>query len=257
LRLLMLGYSYIMGGVFLWLLDSAYFVFFKRLAFIEALWSGLEPSRLFLRLAAEALLLLAALLHIRRDALFKEELSYWPQTPAEELWQGSPYSEDKGKRLLFFALKLAIALRLNKRQLHKLRRLCYCYDIGLFANDENNSGEHIELGAEIVAHFKSLQDLTPLILAHEEHYNGSGYYCLAGERIPIQCRILQVALMFDNLHKGLEGQPGLPYKVALQELGYYAGGMLDPELVSLFQKLMRRMPMLREQSTQTAGYYIP
>ncbi|MCL1906087.1 MAG: hypothetical protein FWG06_03655 [Clostridiales bacterium] len=256
LRLMLLGYAYIMGGAFLWLLDSAYFVFFCRFTMEEALWSGLEPVRLLIRLAVEALLLLAALMHIRHASLFKEELQYWPQTPGEELWHGSPYSADKGKRLLFFSLKLAIALRLNKRQQDKLRRLCYCYDMGLFRAAEDATGEHIELGAEIAAQFKNLQDLVPLILAHEEYYNGSGHYCLAGQRIPLQCRILQVALMFDDLHKGMASRPALPYMAALQELGYYAGTMLDPELVALFQKLMRRMPILREHAAQTAGHYM-
>ena len=252
----MLGYAYIMGGTLLWLLDSAYIVFFHRLTLEEALWSGLDPLRLLIRLAAEALLLIAALVHIRRSAQFKEELNYWPQTPNEELYQGSPYSVDRGKRLLFFALKLAIALPLNKRQQDKLRRLCYCYDIGLFSAAEGVPGEHIELGAEIAAHFKNLQDIVPLILAHEEYYNGSGYYCLAGEKIPVQCRILQVVLMFDNLQRGVEGRSALSYAAALQELGYYAGTMLDPELVALFQKLMRRMPMVSENATQTAGHYM-
>jgi hypothetical protein len=256
LRLILLGYAYIAGGAFLWILDSAYFVFFRRFTLVEALWSGLEPWRLLVRLAVEALLLIMALVHIRRTAFFKEELSYWPQTPNEELWQGSPYSEDKGKRLLFFSLKLAIALRLNNRQQDKLRRLCYCYDIGLFKTVEDEPGEHIELGADIAAHFKILQDLVPLILAHEEYYNGSGYYCLAGERIPIQCRILQVVLMFDNLHRGIDGRSALPYAVALHELSYYAGTMLDPELVALSQKLMRHMTMLRDRATQTAGHYV-
>jgi hypothetical protein len=256
LRLFILGYAYIMGGAFLWLFDSAYFLFFRRFTLAEALWSGLDAPRLLLRLTLEALLLIAALIHIRRAARFKEEINYWPQTPHDELWHGSPYSADKGKRLLFFSLKLAIALRLNRRQQDKLRRLCYCYDMGLFTAAEGAPGAHIELGAEIAAHFKSLQDLVPLILAHEERYNGSGYYCLAGARIPVQCRILQVVLMFDNLHKGVEGRPALPYSAALQELAYYGGSMLDPELVALFQKVMRRLPPLRERAAQTAEYYV-
>lgn len=253
MRLVLLGYAYIMGGAFLWLLDSAYFVFFRRFTLEDALWGGVDPLRLLIRLAVEALLLIAALIHIRNSSQLKEEINYWPQTPDEELWQGSPYSADKGKRLLFFSLKLAMALRLNKHQQDKLRRLCYCYDIGLFQAAEDAPGEHIELGAEIASHFRSLQGIVPLILAHEEYYNGSGYYCLAGERIPVQCRILQVVLMFDNLHQGVVGQGGIPYMAALQELSYYAGTMLDPELVALFQKLMRRMPMLREHAAQTVG----
>ena len=256
MRLFLLGYAYLMTGALLWLLDSAYFVFFFRLSLKEALWSGITPLHLLIRLAVAALLLIAALIHIRRLALLKDEISYWPQTPDEELWHGSPYSADKSKRLLFFGLKLAIALGLSKRNQDKLRRLCYCYNIGLFdaATDEN--GEHIELGAEIASHFTGLQDLIPLILAHEEYYNGSGYYCLAGERIPIQCRILQVVLMFDDLQNEIKGRAGLTYGAALQELGYYAGARLDPELVALFQKLMRRMPMLRERATRTADYYM-
>lgn len=253
MRLFLLGYAYIMGGSCLWLLDAAFFVFFRELTLREALWGGVEPSRLLIRLTVEAVLLIVALRHMQLITTHKEEMNYWPQTPDEELWYGSPYSPDKGKRLLFFSLKLAIALRMNPHAQDKLRRLCYCYDLGLFNQAEAAAGEHIELGAAIATHFTSLQSIVPLIRAHEEYYNGSGYYCLAGQRIPIQCRILQVVLMFDNLHQGSREQVGMGYSAALEELSYYAGTMLDPELVELFQRLMRRMPMLREPAAQTAG----
>ena len=256
MRIFLLGYAYIAAGVLLWLGDAAFLIFVHNYTLPEALWSGVDPMRLLIRLIVEAVLLVVALKHMQSITDHKEELNYWPQTPDEELWYGSPYSEDKGKRLLFFSLKLAIAMRLNAHDQDKLRRLCYCYDLGLFNEAENSSGEHIELGAAIATHFRSLQSIVPLIRAHEEYYNGSGYYCLAGQRIPVQCRILQVVLMFDNLHQGVDGRAGLPYQAALQELGYYAGTMLDPELVALFQKLLRRMPLLRDHATQTAGSYL-
>lgn len=252
MRIFLLAYAYIAAGVLLWLGDAAFFIFIYDYTLPQALWSGIAPLRLLIRLIAEAVLFIVALKHLQSAADQTDKLNYWPQTPDEELWYGSPYSEDKGKRLLFFSLKLAIALRLNAHEQDKLRRLCYCYDLGLFNEAESSPGAHIELGAAIAAHFKSLQSIVPLIRAHEEYYNGSGYYCLAGQRIPIQCRILQVVLMFDDLHQGTARQAGLSYGAALEELSYYSGAMLDPELVELFQRLMRRMPMIRERTALTS-----
>ncbi len=246
LRLFLLIYSYFAAGAFLWLADSAYFVFMHELSMAEALFSGISAGRLFLRLAILAVLIVLAWMHLQKVIHSREELAYWPQTPDDELWHGSPYSQVAGRRLLFFALKLAVALRMDKIQKDKLRRLCYCYDLGIFAAKPDQRFSHIDMGAAIAAQFTMLEDIVPLIRAHEEYYNGSGYYCLAGERIPLPCRILQVVLVFDNLCQGNYDLVPLSYNEALNELDYYSGTMLDGDLVALFQKLMRHTPMIAE-----------
>jgi len=70
---------------------------------------------------------------------------------------------------------------------------------------------------------------------HHENYDGSGAPGrLAGDRIPLAVRILQVADTYDALTLSLPNRPGLDRDQALAELRRRAGSILDPALVECF-----------------------
>ena len=247
--------KWLAGGLAFWLLDSVWLVLSQQTSFTAALLSEVSLPRLLVRLAVLTVLLFPVLNSLLKRAGSRQGLQGWPYEHANDLWFGAPASPQKSKRLLFYALRLATALRLNAYEQDKLRRLCYCYDLGMFAIDADRSNDadwerHIQLGAQIAGQFRMLEVIVPLILAHEEYYNGSGYYCLSGSRIPVQCRILQVVLMFDQATGGKRPKRKAELAEALDELTLYAGTVLDPELVGLFQHLMRRPHLEQEEREQ-------
>jgi hypothetical protein len=246
--------KWLAGGLVFWLLDSLLLMLSQQMAFGAAFLSEVSPGRLLLRLVVLAILFFPLLNSFLKRIGSEKHLQTqnWPYGHAADLWYGAPASPQKSKRLLFYALRLAAALRLNAHEQDKLRRLCYCYDLGVFAIDADRSNtveweRHIQLGAKIAAQFRMLEVIVPLILAHEEYYNGSGYYCLSGKRIPVQCRILQVVLMFDQVTGGKRPKRKAQLVEALDELTFYAGTVLDPELVRLFQNLMLRPRLEQEE----------
>lgn len=243
-------------GAAIWLGDCALVMLSQKLTFTEALWSGPSAGRLLIRLLVVVVCLFPALNHTFWHWGWRKELKSWQQGHFADIWQGAPDSTEKSKRILFYALRIANALRLSSYEQDKLRRLCYCYDLGMFVVDGRCQQQaldwerHIQLGARIAGNFRLLETIVPLILTHEEYYNGSGYYCLSGSRIPIQCRILQVALLFDHACGGKRPKRKAALEEALLELSYYAGTVLDPELVIVFQRLMRRPHLEQEEQEQ-------
>jgi len=70
----------------------------------------------------------------------------------------------------------------------------------LSAEELSRVRAHAELGASIVDQIEFLKSLTPVILHHHEHWDGSGYpNALVAEEIPLLARILAVADAYDAM----------------------------------------------------------
>src|SRR6185295_10125344 len=60
--------------------------------------------------------------------------------------------------------------------------------------------KHADYGAAIVAPLRFAGAVAPVIRAHHEHWDGSGYPCgLRGEEIPLGARIIAVVDAFDAM----------------------------------------------------------
>jgi diguanylate cyclase (GGDEF)-like protein/PAS domain S-box-containing protein len=99
--------------------------------------------------------------------------------------------------------------------------------------------KHSEIGYRIA---KSIPDLAPIadwILKHHEWWNGQGYPLgLAGEDIPLPCRILAIADAFDAMTKDRPYRRAMQIDAALAELKSQAGVQFDPALVEEFIKIL-------------------
>jgi putative nucleotidyltransferase with HDIG domain len=91
---------------------------------------------------------------------------------------------------------------------------------------------HAELGANIVDQIEFLKSLTPVILHHHEHWDGSGYpNGLRAEEIPLLARILAVADGFDAMTTERAFRKRLTVARARKELLAQAGAQFDPQVV--------------------------
>ncbi|WDP92497.1 MAG: HD domain-containing protein [Desulfobacter sp.] len=95
--------------------------------------------------------------------------------------------------------------------------------------------QHPVLGADIIRPLVFLSDIEPLIRAHHELFNGSGYPDgKKGEEIPLGARIITVCDAFETM---ISGRPGIPKKdmaTALDGLKQGAGTRFDPKVVQAF-----------------------
>ncbi len=98
---------------------------------------------------------------------------------------------------------------------------------------------HPESGAEIVRMASNLDFVAGLILAHHEHYDGSGYpYGLQRELIPFGSRILAVADAYSAMTDGRPyREPWSPEK-ALEEIKRCSGTQFDPRIAEAFIEMI-------------------
>lgn len=99
---------------------------------------------------------------------------------------------------------------------------------------------HSEMGASILSHISWLHDIVPIIEAHHEWYNGTGYpRGLKGDNIPLLSRILSVADSFDAMTSDRSYRKAYPVEKAVEELKNNAGTQFDPRVVEVFLELLQ------------------
>jgi two-component system cell cycle response regulator len=97
---------------------------------------------------------------------------------------------------------------------------------------------HALHGAELASKIGLLREAADAIAAHHERWDGSGYpRQLAGERIPIEARIVAVADAFVSMRSGRTYRHGLSRTAALKEIFLQAGHQFDPAITRALLEL--------------------
>jgi HD-GYP domain-containing protein (c-di-GMP phosphodiesterase class II) len=102
---------------------------------------------------------------------------------------------------------------------------------------------HPLVGAQIVTPIGFLSDTVDLIRHHHERFDGNGYPDgLRGPEIPLSARIFSVADSFDAMTSDRPYRGSIGIERALVELRGGAGSQFDPEVVSIFVKMIEDGP---------------
>jgi HD-GYP domain-containing protein (c-di-GMP phosphodiesterase class II)/GGDEF domain-containing protein len=102
---------------------------------------------------------------------------------------------------------------------------------------------HPRIGHRLVSGIPALAGIAPAVLHHHERYDGSGYPSgLAGERIPLEARIIGVADSFSAMTAARPYSKAMAPEDACTELERCAGTQFDPEVVQLFVEAVRERP---------------
>lgn len=99
---------------------------------------------------------------------------------------------------------------------------------------------HPSTGTRILQDISFLQDSLPLILHHHERFDGKGYpNNLKGHDIPLGSRIIAIADTFDAMTSDRPYRKALDKEVAIKEIIKYSGTQFDPDIVSVFLKIIQ------------------
>lgn len=102
---------------------------------------------------------------------------------------------------------------------------------------------HVDIGADILSSIDFPYPVVPIVRAHHENWDGSGYPAgLRGEQIPIGARILSVVDCFDALLSDRPYRPAMPQAEALGILIERSGSMYDPRVVDAFVRMAAALP---------------
>ena len=97
--------------------------------------------------------------------------------------------------------------------------------------------KHVEKGAEVIEPVGGLlHRIIPIILAHHDKFDGSGYHPTQGEQIPIEARIISVADVYDAMTSDRPNAEAKPPLVAKQFITERSGTDFDPSVVKAFLK---------------------
>lgn len=148
---------------------------------------------------------------------------------------------------------MARRLGMPESEIANLELLAQVHDLGkvaipdqtLFKRDPLTEAEreyieqHCEVGFRIAKASQELAGVAEFILHHHEWWNGSGYPAgLAGEAIPLACRILAIADAYDAMTSDRPHRPALSPATAREQLRALSGKQFEPELVERFLTIL-------------------
>lgn len=99
--------------------------------------------------------------------------------------------------------------------------------------------KHPEICVTLFQEFPAFKTVMKWIKYHHERVDGSGYYHLKGEEIPLASRLLALADTYSAITMDRSYKASLPYENAVSELRLVAGTQLDSELVKIFCTIPR------------------
>lgn len=94
-------------------------------------------------------------------------------------------------------------------------------------------------GAAILEPSVSLRPLVPLVLAHHENYDGTGYpQGLKGEGIPVGSRVIIVADAYEAMTSDRIYRKAIGHDRAMEQLEKYKGVQFDPKVVRALNQVI-------------------
>jgi len=161
-------------------------------------------------------------------------------------------THDHLQRMPSMAVAVAMQLGLSEEETDALRAAALLHDIGKLAVPEHILSKpgkltpeeferikvHPIVGAEILQRVRFPYPVAPIVRAHHEKWDGSGYPDgLKGEEIPIGARILGAVDCLDALTSNRQYRPALPFSEALAVLEADSGKGYDPRVVEVVSSL--------------------
>jgi len=113
--------------------------------------------------------------------------------------------------------------------------------------------KHSELGADLLGHFESYKEVSRIVLAHQEHFDGTGYpNGLKGKEIPLHARIIGIADAYHAMTSDRPYRKALSPVTAARELLNHSGQQFDPKLVKAFLDGLLKKGKITENDLQAA-----
>ena len=104
---------------------------------------------------------------------------------------------------------------------------------------------HTVVGAEILERVRFPYPVVPIVRAHHEAWDGSGYpYGLKGAEIPIGARILSAVDYLDALASDRQYRRAMPLDEVMTRLTAESGKSFDPKVVDVLKRCYRTLENL-------------
>ena len=168
-------------------------------------------------------------------------------------------THDHLQRVRIYAIEVAKELGMTGTELEALHAASLLHDIGKLAVPEHIIAKpgrltpeefekmkiHTIVGAEILERVRFPYPVVPIVRAHHEKWDGSGYpYGLKGEEIPIGARILSAVDYLDALASDRQYRRAMPLDEVMKRLVGESGKSFDPKVVEVLKRRYRTLENL-------------
>jgi HD-GYP domain-containing protein (c-di-GMP phosphodiesterase class II) len=174
---------------------------------------------------------------------------------AEALDARDRYTAGHSLRVSDSAEALARELQLAPRQIETIRLAAWLHDVGKIGIpdavllkpgplSEEEFGLitlHPQIGRRILERAPGLEPLLEAVELHHENFDGTGYpYGIAGDRIPLDARLIRVADAFDAMTTDRAYRPALTPESAMKVIESGSGREFDPACAAALLRILRR-----------------
>jgi putative nucleotidyltransferase with HDIG domain len=164
------------------------------------------------------------------------------------------YTEHHSQRVSAYAATLAAAMGLRNEVIEDIKAAAMLHDIGKLdisrdllykaaklTNEEYEQiKRHVDKGIGLLEPVGgSLRRVIPIVLAHHDKFDGTGYHPTKGEAIPIEARIIAVADVYDSLTSDRPYRKAMSPFDARDIIVKGSSTEFDPKVVEAFQKAFK------------------
>ena len=177
-------------------------------------------------------------------------------------------THDHLQRVRIYALEVAKELQVSNEERDALQAAALLHDIGKLAIPEHIISKpgrltpeefekmkiHPVVGAEILERVRFPYPVVPIVRAHHEKWDGSGYPLgLKGNQIPIGARILAAVDFLDALASDRQYRRALPLEEAMSRLEEESGKSFDPKVVQVLERRYAELEQLVRERIESLG----
>jgi putative nucleotidyltransferase with HDIG domain len=161
------------------------------------------------------------------------------------------YTYHHSIRVAEYAAKIAEYMGFDSKRIDDVKDASLLHDIGKreiarellhkaadFTESEyEDMKEHVQKGVDLIRPVGgSLRRIIPIILAHHDRFDGSGYHSTQGEAIPLEARIISVADVYDAMTSDRPYAKAMSPLDAKETITKGSGTDFDPAVVKAFLK---------------------
>src|ERR1700741_2601084 len=178
-------------------------------------------------------------------------------------------THDHLQRVRVYAIEVAKDLGVTPEEMEALQAAALLHDIGKLAVPEHIISKpgrltpeefekmkiHPVVGAEILERVRFPYPVVPIVRAHHEKYDGSGYpFGLKGEEIPIGARILSAVDYLDAMASDRQYRRAVPLAEVMKRLQLESGKSFDPQVVNVLRNRYLDLEKLVENRSKAVPW---
>ena len=165
------------------------------------------------------------------------------------------FTQNHSYRVSVYATQIAGEMGFKEDQIEDICAAALLHDIGKLETSRNilhkaasltteemtEVKTHVQKGVDLLTPVAgSLRRILPIILAHHDKFDGSGYHPTKGEDIPIESRIISVADVYDSLISDRPYRKGISPYDARDIILRGEGTHFDPRIVRAFESAFQK-----------------